>query len=145
MNFIKSIKERTRQYCKENVAHLPVNKRFVSMKKRLAIKCFNDFPESYQERLREYLAGLPAKEVYLVGSLASGGGIIPGVTPQEFIELRAKHSHKTRKSKSDIDLYIIGNDGEVILHREDHEVVNIESLPMRFEPYCLIFENGQWI
>jgi hypothetical protein len=144
-NFLKNIKKLTARYCIENRAVLPVNRDFIAMKKDLAIKSFYGLPAAYQRQVKAFLKGIKVKRLYLVGSLASGAGIIPGVTPEKFIQLREKHSLKVRKKKSDIDLHLIDTDGQVVLKKKKSKVVNIESLPQRFEPSFLIYEKGKFI
>ena len=145
MGYLQDIKDRVAKYCKENQAILPVNREYLRLKQEYAIKSFYGLPTAYQQLVRAFIEDTDAQIVYLVGSLASGAGIIPEVTPQHFIELRNKHSHKTRKKKSDVDLYGLDRNGDQILKRVKNPTVNIESLPARFEPAVLIYKNGQYL
>lgn len=145
MTYLKAIKQRCAAYCKSNIARLPVSREYNQLKKQLAITSFYQLPEAYQQRVNNFVSKHKPSTVYLVGSLASGAGIIPGVTPGRFVELRKKYSHKPRKRKSDIDLYMLASNGHTILAKSKNKVVNIESLPAKFEPAVLIYQNGEFI
>lgn len=145
------MRDETTSYCLDPKNHVIIerNEYYESLKSKNKIRTFYELPESWQDEFKRYVSNVELRHgkieyILLVGSLSSGSGIVPGWTTEEFKQARKKYSHKTRKKKSDIDLHIVGVNGEIILESTKSSIVNIESLPVPFEPYFKIYENGEW-
>lgn len=147
---LDTIKEKVRKYCKENIAHVPYSSYYEKLREANKITSFFQLPEDWQKQVKIFIKRFEKKygkveKILLVGSLSSGSGIIPGKTTEEFIEARKRYSLKTRKNKSDIDLYIYTEKSGGGREELTSEIVNIESLPHIFPPFEIIYENGNYV